>query len=394
MRTQELINGSQTAAELFCKAIVDQAQRIEGLPYVLNFAPLAQVNPFQRLLYCRAAAANFAVVPAVHLDDLAPVKWSGRGVIHLHWLASILNGTESMEEANVKIENFQQKLHGWRDNGYKIVWTMHNVLPHNTVLKEAEIALRKVVVAHSDCVHILAQSSIDEARQYFDIPDSKVFHVPHPSYEGWYANVDDAQNARLELGIEPDAFTFVQFGSLQRYKGVVELVEAFRRVQSSFPKRLLRLIIAGMPADKQYVAEILQAIATNPAIRLIQTSVPEREIQTLVNAADVMVAPYINSLNSGVAMLAATFGKSLVAPNTGGVAEIFQSDPSLLYDSGDPGGLLKAMERALTYKVEKEVFTSIMEVYKPSLISTQFFQVLLERLFPEKKAAEKETSDG
>ena len=379
---------------MFCKAIVDQAQRAEGLPYLLNFAPLAQINPFQRLLYCRAAAANFAIVPAVRLDDLAPVKWNGRGVIHLHWLASILNGTGSMGDANKKIEEFQNKLRGWRGDGYKIVWTMHNVLPHNTVLKEAEVALRKVVVEHSDCVHILAKSSINEARQYFDIPDWKVCHIPHPSYEGWYANVDDAPNARLELGIEPDAFTFMQFGSLQRYKGVVELVEAFQFIQSSFPGRLLRLIIAGMPADKQYVAEILQIIASNPKIRLIQTSVPEREIQTLINAADVMVAPYINSLNSGVAMLAATFGKSLVAPNTGGVAEIFQSDPSLLYDSGDPDGLLKALERALNYKVKKEVFTSIMEVYKPSQISTQFFQALFERLFSEEQAARKEHSDG
>lgn len=394
MRTQELINGSQTAAELFCKAVVDQAQRAEGLPYVLNFAPLAQINPFQRLMYCRAAAANFAVVPAVHIDELAPVKWCGRGVIHLHWLASILNDAKSLEDANLKIENFEQKLQRWRSCGYKIVWTMHNVLPHNATLKEAEVALRKIVVEHADCVHILAKSSVDEARQYFDIPDSKIFHVPHPSYEGWYANVDDTQNARLELDIAPDAFTFVQFGALQRYKGVIELVEAFQQLQLRVPERLLRLVIAGIPADKPYVAEILQAIATNPAIRLIQTSVPEREIQTLLNAADVMVAPYINSLNSGVAMLAATFSKSLVAPNTGGVAEIFQPDPSLLYESSDPEGLLEAMQKSLTYKVEKKVFASMMDAYKPSHISAQFFQVLLERLFPEEETTQKEDADG
>lgn len=385
MRTQELINGSQSASELFCKAVVDQAQRLEGLPYVLNYGPLAQVNPFQRLLYCQAASANYAVVPAVRLDQLAPVRWNGLGVIHLHWLASILEGAASLEDADSRIENFRQRLEGWRNNGYKIVWTMHNVLPHNAVLKDAEVLLRKMVVEHSDCVHILARSSIDDAAQYYEIPTSKVFHVPHPSYEGWYANVDDAQNARLELGIEPNAFTFLQFGSLQRYKGTIELVKAFQQIQSNFPERILRLVIAGMPADKQYVAEILDSIATVPAIRLIQTSVPEREVQTLANAADVVVAPYINTLNSGVAMLAATFGKSLVAPNIGGVAEIFRSDPALLYESNEPDGLVRAMERALTHKVDKTVFDSIMAVYKPSLISAQFFQELTERLFPEKK---------
>lgn len=385
MRTQDLVNDAQTAAESFCNAVIEQAQFSEGLPFILNYAPLAQINPFQRLLYCRAAAAGYAVVPAVNLEGLAPINWPGRSVIHLHWLASVLSGAMSSEDAAHKVAEFERKLCRWRDRGYKIVWTMHNVLPHNSVFTESEIALRKVVVEHSDCIHTLANSSVDEAKQYFEIPEEKIFCVLHPTYEGWYANVNDPQNARLELGIEPNAVTFVQFGAIQRYKGILELVSAFRQLQLKHSTRLLRLIIAGMPSDKSYVAEILQAIAYIPEIRFIQTSVPEREIQTLANAANVMIAPYINTLNSGVVMLAATFGKSLIAPNIGGVADAFGSDPTLLYNIRDPHGLFSAMERALTYKVSDSVFSSIRETHKPSHISDLFFDALTNRLFSAKK---------
>lgn len=171
----------------------------------------------------------------------------------------------------------------------------------------AEIALRELVIRYSDCIHILAKSSIDEAKQYYDIPQDKVLYIPHPSYQGWYANMENPQYARLELGVEPEEFTFVQFGALQRYKGVLELVDAFRQLQSKCTSRKLRLVIAGMPSDKQYVAEVLDMIAGSPEIRLIQTSVAERDIQILANAADVMIAPYIKTLNSGVAMLAVCF---------------------------------------------------------------------------------------
>lgn len=381
MRIQDLVSGTQSSSELFVNAVCEQACSIEGLPYILTFAPLAQINPFQRLLYCRAQQYGYGVVPAVNFRDLARINWRGRSVIHLHWLASVLAGAELKDDAMQKVEAFKHDMIRWRKNGHKIVWTMHNVLPHNTMFPEAEIALRKVVVEHSDCIHILTKSSVDEAHPYFDVPESKVLYVPHPSYEGWYADVKDSQNAKLDLGIEPNAFTFVQFGSLQRYKGTHDLVVAFSKLQKKYPSRSFRLIIAGNPADKQYIAEILKAIAPVYQIRLIQGSMQEKEVQTLFNAADVMVAPYLKTLNSGVALLAATFSKALIAPNIGGVGETFSIDSTLLYKPDEPHGLLNAMERALVYKVPESVFTAIANAYKPQLISELFFEALTKHLF-------------
>jgi glycosyltransferase involved in cell wall biosynthesis len=381
MRIQDLVSGAQSPAELFINAVCEQAKSGSGLPYALTFAPLAQINPFQRLLYCRAAQAGYAVVPTVHFTDLASVNWGGRSVIHLHWLASVLAGCDTKAETQERIATFEREMIRWRRGGHKILWTLHNVLPHNTRFPEAEIALRQVLVTHSDAIHILSEQSVDEARKYYDIPDEKVFFVPHPSYEGWYANVGDTTTARLDLGIDPDDFTFVQFGALQPYKGVLELVEAFRSLKQRHPLKRFRLVVAGNPADKEYVGKILEAVADVPEIRLIQSAMQEKEIQTLFNAADVLVAPYVKTLNSGVSLLAATFRKPLVAPNVAGVAQTFAADSSLLYSGGDGDSLFDALDRSLSYRIADTVFEQILDNYRPARISSHFFETVTLRLF-------------
>lgn len=383
MRVHDLVSRVQSPAELFINAVCEQAKFTLGLPYVLTFAPLAQINPFQRLLYCRAAQAGYAVVPTVQFTDLASVNWKGRSVIHLHWLASVLAGSQSEDEAQERVAAFEQEMTRWRRGGHKILWTLHNVLPHNTRFPETEVALRKVLVTNSDAIHILSKQSAEEARKYYDVPDDKVFFVPHPSYEGWYANVGDKTAARLDLGLEPNEFAFVQFGALQPYKGVLELVGAFRSLKQRYPLQRFRLIVAGNPADKEYVGQILDAIAYEPDIRLIQSAMQEKEIQTLFNAADVLVAPYVKTLNSGVSLLAATFKKPLVAPNVAGVAQTFADDCNLLYSEGEGDSLLDALDRSLTYRLHDSVFEKILENYRPDRISRLFFETVTQRLFAD-----------
>ncbi|AFK64265.1 hypothetical protein TKWG_23340 [Advenella kashmirensis WT001] len=378
----------QSPAELFINAVCEQAKSSPGLPYVLTFAPLAQINPFQRLLYCRASQAGYAVVPTVQFTDLASINWKGRSVIHLHWLASVLAGSETQVETQERVVAFEQEMLRWRRGGHKILWTLHNVLPHNTHFPEAEIALRRVLVENSDAIHILSEQSVEEARKYYAVPDDKIFFVPHPSYEGWYANVGDKAAARLDLGLEPDEFAFVQFGALQPYKGVLQLVDAFRSLKQRYPLRRFRLVVAGNPVDKQYVGQILDAIAYEPEIRLIQSAMQEKEIQTLFNAADVLVAPYVKTLNSGVSLLAATFKKPLVAPNVAGVAQTFADDSHLLYSGGDGDNLLDALDRSLTYRIDDSVFEKILETYRPNRISSLFFETVTQRLFASKTDVE------
>ena len=383
MRIRDLADEAVSTAEAFVNAVYMQAHRGTELPYALTYYPAASMNPFQRLLYSRAAANGYAVVPGLQLQDLGRVNWRDRSVIHLHWLASVLKGVESRSAAEARIAGFRSNLASWRAAGHRVVWSLHNVLPHDCPYPEAEVALRRVLVEGADAVHVLSHASVDEARRHYDLPGDKVFHVPHPSYEGWYANVDEREASRLELDLPGGAFTFAFFGSLQPYKGVLDLIDAFRTLRAREHSRPLRLVIAGKPIDAGYADEIRSRISDDTDILFIPSAMEERQVQVVFNAADVVVAPYRRTLNSGVALLASTFRKPLVAPAGGGLLETFADDTTLLYGPDQESGLVDAMERAFTHVPSPEVFDRLLERHSPHHVSDAFFHSLTQRLFDQ-----------
>lgn len=381
MRIRDLADDVVSPAEAFVNAVYAQASRCEALPFVLSYFPVATMNPFQRLLYSQAAECGFAIVPTLKMQELGKVQWRGRSVLHLHWLASVLHGVSTRSAAAARVDGLRADMAAWRAAGHRIVWSMHNVLPHDCRFPEAEVDLRRVLVEGVDAIHVLSNASIEEAGRHYELPVQKVFHTPHPSYEGWYPNVDSQVSARLDLDLPANCFTFLFFGSLQPYKGVLELIEAFLSLRQHHPDRQLRLVIAGKPVDADYTARILEIAGQHPSIRLIPDAVEEKQLQVLFNAADTVVVPYHRTLNSGVAMVAATFRKSLVAPNAGGVGETFAEDPGLLY-SGMPGdGLQEAMTRAIAHRIAPGTFDRILEKHKPAVISEAFFAQIRQRLF-------------
>ena len=77
--------------------------------------------------------------------------------------------------------------------------------------------------------------------------------------------------------------------------------------------------------------------------------IPAEELQVYLNAADVVVLPYKDILTSGAAVLAMSFGKPVIAPKLGCVAELIEEGVGgFLYDPEDEDGLLNAMRKAIT----------------------------------------------
>lgn len=382
MRFSEVHSGSETWVEAFMAAVGNAGDSLAGdLPYVLSYFPHAEMNPYQRLLYSQASSHAFAVLPAIKLQDLGSVGWGGRSIIHLHWLASILQDVSTLAAARIRIDAFTETIVGWRASGHKVIWTMHNILPHDCAMPEAELLLRQAVITNVDAVHILSQDSVTEAAKYFTIPDGVTFHVPHPTYEGWYPNLVNRGQARFDMEIEPGAFLYVFFGSIQPYKGVLELIAAYDKMRTEDRSdKTTRLLIVGKPVDPEYLVQVRAAVGCRRDITLIPNAMQDRDLQFIFNAADVVVAPYRKTLNSGVALLATTFGKPVVAPRIGGLLETFHEDSALLYDPDDPQGLQQALERARSHVPDWQSLDRVRERHQPQVVSSEFFQAALRVL--------------
>lgn len=376
MRIDDLASGAQSWPNAFVSTVLAGGTARDELPDVLMYYPVAQVNPYQQLLYSEAETHGLSVLPVLNLDDIGQVAWRDHAIIHLHWLSALLQKAASAQEADDCVAHYKQQLASWRSLGLRIVWTIHNVMPHRVRWHDAELALRRVTVEAADLIHVMNHDTERLTAPYFRIDPRKVVHVLHPSYGDWYANVMPAPQARQDLGLEPDDFVMLSFGSIQPYKGLSELIDAYHMLCAREPARRCVLVIAGQVDDHDYFSELRSKAQGCADIRLMPGNVRDQRVQVFFNSCDVVVAPYLSTLNSGVALLSATFRRMVVAPATGGMAEVFADDPSLLYEHDVEDGLARALARAVQHQPAPGLFDTILARHDPTLLSSRFCTIL------------------
>ena len=106
---------------------------------------------------------------------LAVLAWRGARVVHIHWTYdfSHSSGPVAGRLARVWFEVFLRAAHRLR---LKIVWTAHNILPHEPVFDD-DVEARNLLVKHCDAVIALSRHGADEVSTRFGA--SNVSVVPH-----------------------------------------------------------------------------------------------------------------------------------------------------------------------------------------------------------------------
>jgi glycosyltransferase involved in cell wall biosynthesis len=258
---------------------------------------------------------------------MAILAWRGARVIHIHWTYgfSRSSGPVGGRLARMWFDVFLRVAHRL---GVKIVWTAHNILPHEPVFDD-DIAARRVLVERCDAVIALSVHGAEEVSARFGA--SNVTIVPHGPL-GLPASKVGREVGREILGIgERPCFSF--FGNLRPYKGVETLIGAAKLIG---PDVAVRIIGRGEP---KYVDElerkILVANAAGADIRLEARWQSESELADYLAASDFCVFPFDHAENSGSVLLALTTGVPVIIPDLPSLGHL--SNPGVLYyDSADP----------------------------------------------------------
>src|SRR5690554_5553746 len=197
---------------------------------VIMYAPKDFFNPYQTLIY-----SNFnAYVTPVSIDRIMRYKKLGISrVLHVHWDEYLFRGdTEHVARVKDTIKEFKQ-------GGGKIIWTVHNQLPHEIteIEKQKFLNNREFIINYSDLIHVHSDYAGNYLQEDFQVPSKKIFKISHPSYLGWYA--------QPEKKIKSDAKskTFLVFGNVRGNKGIDLIFDAFSRI--NFPDKVQSIHIAG-----------------------------------------------------------------------------------------------------------------------------------------------------
>jgi glycosyltransferase involved in cell wall biosynthesis len=222
-----------------------------------------------------------------------------------------------------------------------IIWTVHNKNHHERKYYRIEQVVNTFACPMVDWVTTKCKSAKETVLDEYRVQNqSKVIVVTDGSYIDAYPNEVSKTEARQELDLNDD-FVYLYFGIIRPYKGIESLVNTISHIDCSNSK----LFIIGNPKVDSLKKRIEKKANSEDYIHTVFEYIPEKRVQCYMNAADVVVLPYRDILNSGSAHLAMSFGKPVIAPSMGCIPETV-ADHQLLYDPSSEHGLAESLRKA------------------------------------------------
>jgi glycosyltransferase involved in cell wall biosynthesis len=172
-----------------------------------------------------------------------------------------------------------------------------------------------------------------------------IFVIPHGNYIGFYTNTITKSKARDHLGLSDNCFVFLFLGLIRPYKGLEDLIEAFKK--NNLPEARLMIVGRVFGVDN-YESKLKALIRSDQRIKLIPKFIPDDSIQIYMNACDIFVLPYRDITTSGAAVLSLSFGRPIIAPSIASFPEIVTSETGILYDPQQKKALNVALDEAIS----------------------------------------------
>ncbi|MFJ6324048.1 MULTISPECIES: glycosyltransferase family 4 protein [unclassified Rhizobium] len=320
------------------------------------FPDYGSANPYQPLIQVSFPDEN-TIGPGT-IDQAIAALRAERGsvrrkhIFHLHWTNTIIAYAPNYATAEALKDAFISKLRTFRSLGGFVIWTIHNALSHESPYLAVERALSTEIAACADRIHLHSAGAIQVVQEEFPLPEDRIVILPHPNYVGVYQNFVSEATARARLGLAASDIVFSFVGMLRPYKGIEPLIEAFRVVRMKHPAA--RLIIAGQPMPPYIPGTVAHMAGNAPGITLIERRLSDAELQWIFNASDFAVLPYSRILTSGSALNALSFSRPVIVPDLGVLPEtVHDGVNGIVYDSTNPAGLSKALERAVSLPADE-----------------------------------------
>jgi glycosyltransferase involved in cell wall biosynthesis len=225
--------------------------------------------------------------------------------------------------------------------GLPIVYTAHNILPHAPGRDDGERYGR--LYRRADALVVHSQQAAMALAGRFGIALDRVTVSPHGPLLEEEPGVGKVE-ARSRLGLPASAPVVLFAGRIEPYKGLGDLIEAFRDVAKALPDA--RLAIAGRPSEPLDYA--LTSAGLRDRVHLDLRFLPRADLATYLCAADVVALPYRETTTSGLLLAARRFGCPIVATAVGDlVEEIEHGRTGLLVPPADPAALSGALQRLI-----------------------------------------------
>jgi glycosyltransferase involved in cell wall biosynthesis len=212
----------------------------------------------------------------------------------------------------------------FRKSGVTCLIECHNVFPHERSPLDGQL----VRFGLSAADHLITHSAKDREDLLGIVPGTEVTVSPLPSLDEFSGRGKPSRGGR----------TILFFGKVRKYKGLDVLLAALPAVLS---KVECKLVIVGEFYDSiERYQQLIRLHNIESHVQLDNRYVPNEEVASIFERADVLVLPYVSASQSGVARIALSNALPVIASRTGGLSEtVIDQVNGLLFPAGDPEAL-------------------------------------------------------
>lgn len=281
-----------------------------GRTLELAVFPYYPDNDWQEIVYgdLRRDGIEVTVLDSVRIEPWMreSLRDGGSVILHLNWTAPVSQRADNVVASMTGVLKVLDELTQFRELGGRIVWTVHNVLPHEVQYLSSELVLCQGLATLADTIMIMNPDTPRLVSDWYTLPPAKTTQIDHPSYLGRFPNTVSAGEARRAHGLSPDDVVLLFVGSVRPYKGLEDLIPEFEKAHAKCSR--LKLLVAGPLGPGYSNGQIDELFAPRAGLTAEIGYIDPDQMQYWCNAADVMVLPYRESLNVSVVSLAASFG--------------------------------------------------------------------------------------
>ncbi len=300
-------------------------------------------------------------------------------VLHFHWPDGYIN-QRNLLKAVQRTLLFSLIILITKLKGTNIVWTVHNVTPHDSYHpKLSRFFMDWFINRCNGFIFMSEESKTTFFNIYKPSATAQYNIIPHGHYRSSYPAAIDKALAKNKLGLPPDKKVLLFCGMIKPYKNIDSLIQTFSQANLAH----YELVIAGKPDSPQLAEQLQQQKGAQENIHLFLHFIPDDQLHIYLSAADIVILPYKSILNSGALLLALSFNKPVIAPHIGAFVALQQELGSqwiCSYDGDLQAGILsKALHELETFERPAICPLENYDWNKLATLTVNFYQNLFQR---------------
>jgi beta-1,4-mannosyltransferase len=285
--------------------------------------------------YAQYSGGMFALLKNINLHHPT--------VIHLHWLTAYF-AIDVPWSPNFLIRYiiaiFDLLFVKWFTD-VKLVWTVHNLYEHETKHQKLELLAKRLVAKLVDKIIVLGPSAEPLVIKHYKADKNKIEVSLHGHFNHIFPQtITSKTDCRTALNLSEDKLIYLFPGAAKEYKGIVELVEAFKK----WGNEKVVLVIAG-----KISSHTLTKIGSLPINVIIRNKfIANEDMPKYFVAADWTVIPYNRILTSATLLTAMGLGSAVIVPQMGTLGDYLDEQGGILYPKNEKDCLLSALQKSTT----------------------------------------------